>query len=107
MSAVGHSVRKWDWQGWLAACLRLSGWIAVNALCAMGCIALVFFAIGSFSIAGTMLQLANLATRYVSADPGRRGEFNTIVIVGLALFFVATAFFRRASGARALEEIKG
>ena len=93
--------------GLLAALLRLSGWLAVNALCSLGCLMLVFLAIGSFTIEGTMLQLSNLTTRYVAADIARQSSFNTILLVGSSMFFFATGFFRRASAARALEEIKG
>lgn len=92
--------------GLLAALLRFAGWLAVNALVTLGCLMLVFLAIGSFTVGGTMLQLANLSTRYVAADAARQSEFNTILLVGCTLFFCGTAFFRRALLARALEEIK-
>jgi hypothetical protein len=99
-------LNKPTFQAVLAFMLRLSGWLAVNALCALGCVAVVFIAIGSFTIEGTMLQLSNLTTRYVAADIDRQSSFNTILLVGSGLFFFAASFFRRASGARALEEIK-
>lgn len=95
------------WQGFLVVGLRLAGWLAVNVLCALGCLTIVFLAIGSFTVSGTMLQLANLSTRYVAADLGRQSEFNTILLVGGTLFFCATAFFRRATLARALQEQNG
>ncbi|WP_159872089.1 hypothetical protein [Novosphingobium sp. 9U] len=90
----------------LAVALRLSGWLTVNALVTLGCLTLLFLAIGGFSVSGAMVQLANLSTRYVAADAARQTEFNTILLVGCTLFFCGTAFFRRAPLARALEEIK-
>lgn len=91
-----------DWGAIAAAGLRLSGWLAVNTLAAAGIVALVFFAIGSFSLPLTMAQLANLADRYVAASSARQGQFDHIVAYAFGLAFVAVAFFRRASFTRAL-----
>lgn len=107
MTTLLSAHRASDVQGGLAVSLRLLGWVAVNVLCALGCLLIVFLAIGGFTLGGTMHQLANLSTRYVAADVGRQSEFHTILLVGGALFFCATAFFRRASLARALVESKG
>jgi hypothetical protein len=95
--------RSLDWGAIAAATLRLSGWLTVNVLAAAGVVALVLFAIGSFSLPQTMIQLANLADRYVAADAARRGQFDHIVLFGLAAAFGACAFFRRAGLARAFE----
>lgn len=96
-----------DWGGVAAGSLRLIGWLAVNALAAAGIVALILFALGSFSLPLTMAQLANLADRYVVASAARQGQFDHIVIYGFALAFVAVAFFRRAGFARALHELLG
>lgn len=106
MTTLLSAHRASDVQGGLAVSLGLLGWVTVNLLCTLGCLMIVFLAIGSFTVSGTMLQLANLSTRYVAADVGRQSEFNTILLVGGTLLFCATAFFRRAALARALEEIK-
>ncbi len=95
--------RSMNWGALAAAALRLSGWLAVNVLAAAGAVALVLFAIGSFSLPQTMVQLANLADRYVAADAARQGQFNHIVLFGFAAAFVGSAFFRRAGLARAFE----
>ncbi len=95
--------RSMNWGALAAAALRLSGWLAVNVLAAGGAVALVLFAIGSFSLPQTMVQLANLADRYVAADGARRGQFDHIVLFGFAAAFGACAFFRRAGLARAFE----
>jgi hypothetical protein len=95
--------RSLDWGAIAAATLRLTGWLVVNVLAAAGAVALILFAIGSFSLPQTMVQLANLADRYVAADAARRGQFNHIVLFGFAAAFVGSAFFRRAGLARAFE----
>lgn len=95
------------WRDGLAIGLRLTGWLAVNALAALGLVALAFFAIGSFSLSGTMLQLSNLTTRYVAADAARRGQFDTILIVAALLAFAGLSFFRRAGCARSFHLTKG
>jgi hypothetical protein len=84
-----------DWQAGAAAGLRLTGWLAVNVLTAMGLVALVAVAIGNFTFAGTMAQLANLSGRYVAADAARQGQFNLILASAAVLAFVATSYFRR------------
>jgi len=86
----------------LARMLRLSGWLAVNALTAAGIVALAFFALGDFSLPLTMAQLANLADRYVIASAVRQGQFNHLVLYAFAAAFAAVAFSRRAGFARAL-----
>lgn len=97
-----HPRSSFEWGAVAAGFLRLTGWLAVNALAATGIVALVFFALGSFSLPLTMAQLANLADRYVTADGARQGQFDHIVAYAFAAAFVAVAFFRRAGFARAL-----
>lgn len=99
-----RSAQRINWSALAAASLRLAGWLAVNALAAAGIVALIFFALGSFSLPLTMAQLANLADRYIAASSARQGQFDHIVAYAFALAFVVVAFFRRAGLARSLED---
>jgi hypothetical protein len=83
--------------------LRLLGWLAVTGLASAGIVALAAFALGSFSLPQTMLQLANLTGRYVAADGSRQDQFNRIVEWGFWGSFLTIAFFRRASLARVFD----
>jgi len=94
--------KTFDWGAVFVASVRLTGWLAVNALAAAGIITAIAFAIGSFSLPLTMAQLANLADRYVAANAARQGQFNHIVICGFAAAMLGVSFFRRAGFARAL-----
>lgn len=94
---------RYNWGAIFAVAVHLAGWIAVNALTAAGIIAVILFAIGSFSLPLTMLQLANLSDRYVAANAARQGQFDHIVGFGFSFAFVAICFFRRAGFARAFE----
>lgn len=91
-------------RGGLADSLRLTGWVAVNALVAMGGLIVAAFTLGSFSIAGTMHQLANLSDRYVAADVARQSQFDALLLVTLAIFFTSACFFRRHSAIRLFHE---
>jgi hypothetical protein len=86
----------------LAAALRLTGWLAVTVLAALGLLAFIFLALGNFSVPGTMHQLDNLASRYVAADAARQAQFNGLLAAALGALAAATAFFRRASVLRIL-----
>lgn len=88
----------------LAAALRTAGWVAVTLLAALGLVALFFFTIGNFTISGTMLQLDNLASRYVAADAARQAQFNHLLASGGLIAFCAIGFFRRASLVRIFKE---
>lgn len=92
------------WGGILANALRLSGWLAVNALVALGLLAGVVAALGGFSLQGTMLQLANLAVHFEGAPPERQHDFAAVIAALWAATFAATGLFRRASLLRALDE---
>jgi hypothetical protein len=81
----------------LAVSLRLSGWLAVNALVAFGSVGLVAFTIGSFSIPGMMHHLANLASRYIVAGADRQHQFDMILLWSVSGAFCASGFFRRHS----------
>ncbi|MGE4404360.1 hypothetical protein [Pseudomonas sp.] len=81
----------------LAMSLRLSGWLAVNLLVSFGVVGLVAFTIGSFSIAGMMHHLANLASRYIVAGADRQHQFDMILLWSVSGAFCASGFFRRHS----------
>lgn len=101
MSALSHRPTRQQRLGRsrdaLVVSLRVTGWIATSVLATTGVATLFFWLLGSFTLSGTMLQLDNLASRYLEADAARRAQFHTIVCVALGLFFALIAFFRRAS----------
>jgi hypothetical protein len=90
-------VRDPAWADTAVIGLRLMGWCAVTILAAAGIVSLAAFALGSFSLPQTMLQLSNLATRYVAADGSRQDQFNSIVEWGFGMSLLMIAFFRRGS----------
>lgn len=77
----------------LYALLHTVGFLAVTLLMTWGAFVLFFVAIGGFSLDGTMHQLANLATRYVAAEPARIADFKVlvaalhVVVAGLLIVF--------------------
>ncbi|MBL4641277.1 MAG: hypothetical protein JKX86_05605 [Verrucomicrobiales bacterium] len=77
--------------------LRLTGWTATTLLCTLGVVTLFFFVLGSFSIGGTMLQVDNLASRYIAADAGRQAQFHAILFSTLGIALALIGFFRRSS----------
>ena len=81
----------------MVVALRLTGWIATTVLATLGVAMLFFFLLGSFTLSGTMLQLDNLAARFLAADAARQAQFQTIVFTVLGGAFLLIAFFRRAS----------
>jgi len=91
----------------LANGLRLVGWLAVNALAALGAIALGMLALGNFCLADTMAQLGNLATRFAAASTEARQSFIALLGLTWSWAFCAAAFFRRATIARAWERGRG
>lgn len=84
-------------QAFLAAALRLAGWILINILVALGAVGLVAFTIGSFSIPGMMHHLANLTSRYIVAGADRQHQFDIILLWSVSGAFCASGFFRRHS----------
>lgn len=84
--------------------LRLSGWLAVNALVALGLLAAIIGALGGFSLRGTMLHLANLAAHFETAPPDRQHDFGVLIAALWSAGFAGVGFFRRASLLRALEQ---
>lgn len=89
--------RKQAAQDLLVIALRLSGWLATSALATLGIATLFFLVLGGFTLDGLMLQLDNLASRFVAADASRRGQFAAISFGVMLTGFVLIAFFRRAS----------
>lgn len=77
--------------------LRLSGWLATTLMATLGIATLFFLILGGFSLEGMMLQLENLASRFLAADAGRREQFEAIALGCLLIGFVLIGFFRRAS----------
>lgn len=91
----------------LANCLRLIGWLAVNALVAFGAIASGVLALGNFCLGDAMAQLGNLATRFAAAPAEARHSFMVLLTLTWSWGFCAAAFFRRATIARAWERGRG
>jgi len=89
--------RRSGWGAAIAASMYFLGWVAVNVLTAAGTLLLLGFAIGSFTLPGMLLQLANLADRYAAADAVRRGAFDLVVIKGAVLIFAIVCLLRRGS----------
>ncbi|ATP22108.1 MULTISPECIES: hypothetical protein [Sphingomonadaceae] len=79
----------------LFAALHACGLIATTLLLTWGLFILFFLAIGGFSFDGLMHQLANLASRYVAADPDRIANFRTVVLVSHLLLSGAVIVLRR------------
>lgn len=74
--------------------LRLSGWLAMTTLAAMGVTVLFFLMLGNFTPLGFFSQIANLSSHFVSADAARRATFvSDLRIVG-ALIFGVVALLR-------------
>lgn len=81
----------------LLVVLRLAGWIATTVMATLGVATLFFWLLGGFTLSGTMLQVDNLASRYLEADAARQTQFHTIVCSVLGIAFALISFFRRAS----------
>jgi hypothetical protein len=90
----------------LLVTIRLAGWIATTAMATLGVATLFFVILGSFTLSGTMLQVNNLASRYLEADAARQAQFQMIVCSALAISLALITFFRRAS-LRAAFDSKG
>lgn len=88
---------------WAANGLRVAGWLAVNALAALGVIASLAVVLGNFTLSGTLLQLANLAAHFAVASPQRQTQFAHLLLALWATGFVGVGFFRRASLLDSLE----
>ena len=94
-SAVATNVHRG--QAALVVFLRISGWLATTVMATLGVATLFFLVLGNFSLSGMMLQVDNLASRFLSADAARREQFELIACSVLGISFTLIAFFRRAS----------
>ena len=83
--------------GLLYALLALAGWLATTALIVGGVFVALFVAAGNGTLAGFFEQLNLLARHYMAAEPLRRAAFDGQLLIGAAIVFVVTAFFRRGS----------
>ena len=80
---------------------RLLGWTAVTLLVVGGFFVLAFAAFGNFTLEGFFLHVANLSTRYNSADAVRRASFQHTLLIVTLIALSATTVFRRGSLVRA------
>lgn len=83
--------------GVLYALLALTGWLATTALIVAGVFVALFVAAGNGTLAGSFEQLDLLARHYLAAGPLRRAAFDGQLLIGAAIAFAVTAFFRRGS----------
>lgn len=83
--------------GVLYALLALTGWLATTALIVGGVFVALFVAAGNGTLAGFFEQIDLLARHYLAAEPLRRAAFDGQLLIGAAIVFVVTAFFRRGS----------
>ena len=83
--------------GVLYALLALTGWLVTTALIVAGVFVALFVAAGNGTLAGFFEQLDLLARHYLAAEPFRRAAFDGQLLIGAAIVFVVTAFFRRGS----------
>lgn len=77
--------------------LRLTGWLVVTTGCVAALWLLLFAALGNFSFSGTVVQLENFASRYVSASADRQERLVQFFWLTSAGLFAAVGFFRRHS----------
>lgn len=78
----------------LYSALHGAGVLGSTLLMTWGLFVLFFAAIGGFSLAGVMHQLANLSNRYLAADADRITQFRALVF-GLHLIVGGTILFLR------------
>ncbi len=84
-------------QAVLATILRLVGWMSINFLVAFGAVLATGFALGNFTIVGTMHHLANLSSRYIVAGTERQHQFDVLLLGSMAAAFCLSGYFRRHS----------
>lgn len=92
--------RRYERELWgeaLYVMLRCGGWLATTILTTAGLFIALFFAAGNLTLAGFFEQIALLSTRYGEVTPLNRSEFDANLTIVIALTFIATAFFRRAT----------
>ena len=93
---AGHEQRL-SIPGLLYALLALTGWLATTALIVGGVFVALFVAAGNGTLAGFFEQFDLLARHYLAAEPLRRAAFDGQLLIGAAIVFTVTAFFRRSS----------
>ena len=87
--------RKVDYGYPLYFMVHMVGFVASTVLMTWGILVLFFLAIGGFSLDGMMHQVANLSSRYITADAARIDGFKLIVGVVHLAVAAALIFFRR------------
>ncbi len=79
------------WSGWAAAAgIRLAAWTMMNALCAIGFVGFLIFALGGFTPEGFFSHADNLSSRYLAAPTDARIQFHAMA--GIALLFLFGIF---------------
>ena len=86
------------WRGTVAdiayVVLATTGWLAGNLLCILGCAVAVFIVLSHGHLDAFFLHVDNLASRYVSADMGRRAVFGHQLVQVFALVVAGTFLVR-------------
>lgn len=77
--------------------LRLAGWATVTVLATLGCFVVFFLMLGNFSAEGFFAHLANLSSRFTSADVARQSQFLNLSATVSAVLFAGVAISRRSS----------
>lgn len=107
MTGLSLPTARSDWGGVIAVSFRCLGWLAVTTLCSLGCLSLIAFAFGNFTLSGTMLQINNLTARFVGADPTRQHQFFDVVFSTFVICFTLVSCVRRTSMIEAIFSEKG
>ena len=79
---------------WTAIALRLSAWVFITALAALGFLLVLLFVLGGFSMEGLFAHLENLGRRYGDAPAEARASFHLIVSGVAAAAFAIFAMMR-------------
>ena len=74
--------------------LVTAGWLASNLLVILGCIVAMFLVISHGQVDQFFLHVDNLASRYITADVGRRVSFEHFMVQIFAVLLVATLLLR-------------
>lgn len=74
--------------------LRALGWSATNLLVVLGLYVCFLALLGNLTFDGLLLQMDNLAKRYLEADTGRRGAFQLLLAGLTAVLFLIVGMLR-------------
>lgn len=74
--------------------LMSSGWLTLNILAVAGCVVVAFAMLGGGDWAATFLQIDNLTSRYLAADPSRRAQFHHHIVQVFSTVLLALVVFR-------------